>query len=191
MSSAVCERCHRGLKDPESVKLGMGPVCRAKSGKGGGDMFKDDGRTIADLPFDPESMDVVCSRRPTGEHDWDGHSVLKTHFNISQAVVSHSPSGFEWGYGGSGPADFALNVLNLFVPPRADGFAPVKCYDGECSSTAWALHNDFKESFIAPLPKDGGRIRGADIRAWLSVRVGLVNCGGCYSAPCVCHTFEE
>ena len=29
----------------------------------------------------------------------------------SQAVVNHSPDGFEWGYGGSGPAQLALGIL--------------------------------------------------------------------------------
>ncbi|KPN29414.1 hypothetical protein SY89_00127 [Halolamina pelagica] len=29
----------------------------------------------------------------------------------SLEVVSHSPSGFEWGYGGSGPAQLALAIL--------------------------------------------------------------------------------
>ena len=29
----------------------------------------------------------------------------------SLALVNHSPSGFEWGYGGSGPAQLALALL--------------------------------------------------------------------------------
>ena len=31
MNTNCCTRCHRMLKDPVSVALGMGPVCRAKS----------------------------------------------------------------------------------------------------------------------------------------------------------------
>ncbi len=30
-----------------------------------------------------------------------------------------APTGFDWGFGGSGPADFALNVLALFLPLAA------------------------------------------------------------------------
>jgi len=26
-------------------------------------------------------------------------------------IVEHSPTGFQWGYGGSGPADLALSIL--------------------------------------------------------------------------------
>ena len=29
----------------------------------------------------------------------------------SQAVINHSPDGFNWGYGGSGPAQLALAIL--------------------------------------------------------------------------------
>jgi hypothetical protein len=155
--------------------------------------MRDDGRTIADpyLPMDPVTMDVLCRRVQNGERDTDGNPVLRVSCNVSQTVVWHSPTGFEWGYGGSGPADFALNVLNLFVPPGADGFAPVKCYDGECSSTAQALHQDFKAAFIAALPLEGGMIRGADIRAWIEANRGRVKCGGCYSSPCACHEFTD
>lgn len=33
----------------------------------------------------------------------------------SQSVINHSPDGFDWGYGGSGPAQLALAIcLELF-----------------------------------------------------------------------------
>jgi len=32
VNSTICQRCHRGLKDPDSIKAGMGKVCRKKSG---------------------------------------------------------------------------------------------------------------------------------------------------------------
>ena len=169
MSATICERCHRGLKDPDSVRAGLGPVCRAKSGIVGGDVGgKGDGRTVAELPFDPESMDIVCRRVPTGENDVAGRPMTRPVFNISQSVVWHSPTGFEWGYGGSGPADFALNVLCLFVQPGSDGCEPQKVFDGVCSRTAQALHQAFKSRFIAALPHEGGVIRGADVRAWIA-----------------------
>ncbi len=45
--------------------------------------------------------DVICRREA-------GYAVVE---GIGQEWVWHSPSGFEWGYGGSGPADLALNIL--------------------------------------------------------------------------------
>ena len=40
--------------------------------------------------------------RPDGEALYPGRS---------QKVVNHSPDGYEWGYGGSGPAQLALAIL--------------------------------------------------------------------------------
>ena len=119
--------------------------------------------TVAELPFDPEMMDVVCARVPDGAYD-------RPVFNVTQAVIHHSPSGLEYGYTGSGPADFALNVLALFLPVGCDGEKPFRCYQGECSATAFRLHQAFKIDFIARLPPEGGTIRGDDIRAWLDRR---------------------
>ena len=51
---------------------------------------------------------------------------------------NHSPTGFEWGYGGSGPAQLALAVL-------ADHLA-----DDE---QAVRLHQSFKFAVIVKLPK--------------------------------------
>ena len=46
--------------------------------------------------------DIVCRRGADGTAVVDG---------IRQSWVWHSPTGFEWSYGGSGPADLALNIL--------------------------------------------------------------------------------
>lgn len=52
-------------------------------------------------------------------------------------LVDHSPDGFAWGYGGSGPAQLALALL----------------YDaGAMSSLAIDLHQDFKRDIIARQP---------------------------------------
>jgi len=50
---------------------------------------------------------------------------------------NHSPTGFEWGYGGSGPAEVALGVL-------ADHLGK----DDEVI----VLHQDFKQKVITGLP---------------------------------------
>lgn len=91
--------------------------------------------------------------------------------NVPWTVIQHSPTGFEWGYGGSGPADLALNILNAFRPPRTDGggdgHEPMKCYHGYCSKTAWALHQAFKWRFIKAIPKPGGSIEKGLILEYL------------------------
>lgn len=100
----------------------------------------------------------VDARRFTGEgrdvHLYrtdDGTAVA----DIPQTFVVHSPDGFEWGYGGSGPADLALNILGLFVAPPE----------------AWRLHQDFKWDFIAKL--DRGRphtIYAGTVHAWIALQ---------------------
>lgn len=42
----------------------------------------------------------------------------------SLAVRNHSPSGFEWGYAGSGPAQSALAILIVVFPPPKGGPCP-------------------------------------------------------------------
>ncbi len=165
-----CVYCHRLLHNPVSVEAGAGPVCRARHALD--DEYE---RTSFLSAFDPATMDIICHRQP------DGTPI----FNVAQAHAHHSPTGFEWGYGGSGPADFALNILALFLPvvdrgpePEDDeawavwcAAAPVRIWDGSSvSERAWDLHQDFKWTFIAGLPREGGVIPGATIRAWIAER---------------------
>jgi hypothetical protein len=78
-----------------------------------------------------------------------GPSGVKT--NVPHTVIRHSPTGFEWGYGGSGPADLALNILLLFVEqPVAD-----------------RLYQQFKWDFIASMSYEGGTISSSEIINWI------------------------
>ena len=131
-----CSICHRPLSDPESVKRGIGPICWRKILAKNAQPENPDQHLIPG--FDG---DVICKR---GE-GWN----IST--NVPQFEVHHSPSGFEWGYGGSGPADLALNILMLFTDKK----------------TAYALHQAFKWDFIATMPREGGTIKGEDIKRWI------------------------
>lgn len=52
----------------------------------------------------------------------------------SQQYYNHSPDGFNWGYGGSGPAQLALAIM-LRLNGKPDGY------------------QDFKQLVIAKLPQ--------------------------------------
>lgn len=106
---------------------------------------------------EPHRFDVVLSRIK-------GHAET----NVPHSVIEHSPDGFEFGYGGSGPADLALNILNAYVPPGSDDYKPVACYRGKASRTAMDLHQPFKWAFIAKMPPEGGTIPAAEIMHWLN-----------------------
>lgn len=59
-----------------------------------------------------EDVSVTVKRK-----DEDGHAVL---YDMPH-IIYHSPTGLEYGYGGSGPADLALSILADFFeeePPR-------------------------------------------------------------------------
>lgn len=75
---------------------------------------------------------------------------------LPRRYVSHSPTGFEWGYGGSGPADTALNILALVIPVK------------EATCRGLQHYQNFKEQFVARVPRDGGEIKLADVRRWLA-----------------------
>ena len=75
----------------------------------------------------------------------------------SLALRQHSPTGFSWGYLGSGPGQLALAIL-LEVTDQP---------------TALRMYQDFKVAWIAPLQGDTWELQIADIVAW----IGLVDRG--------------
>jgi hypothetical protein len=107
---------------------------------------------------DARSEGLTCWRAPDGS----------ARSSIPQRHVHYASTGFDWGFGGSGPADLALNVLARFLPlpPDATGVA---LRDGSSvSEAAWALHQAFKYDLIATLPRAGGDISAKSIRAWIT-----------------------
>ena len=81
----------------------------------------------------------------------DGKVVLP---HRSLAVVNHSPDGFNWGYGGSGPAQTTLAILL------------------ECTSEIEALsyYQDYKREVIASIPQEQSvlSITSKEVEQWLS-----------------------
>jgi len=55
----------------------------------------------------------------------------------SQEIINHSPDGFAWGYGGSGPSQLALSILLEFYPP----------------DIAKTNYQQFKKDHIVTLPR--------------------------------------
>lgn len=70
-------------------------------------------------------------RRDYGEVYVDGEKLDPA---LSLRVFNHSPTGFAWGYGGSGPAQLALALL---------------MQAGVDDDTAVRLHQRFKSEFVA------------------------------------------
>ena len=82
----------------------------------------------------------------------EGYTVTVTvngrRLNPRHDLWNHSPTGFEWGYGGSGPAQLALALL-------AD-----HCGNDE---QAFNFHHRFKWAVIAELPRRRWTLTGQEI----------------------------
>jgi hypothetical protein len=140
-----CIVCGRTLRDPVSVSRRMGPVCFNRRLQTSGD---DGGEKAADILLPPDPRGDIVLRRIAG----------KPATNVPHYTSVHSPSGYEWGYAGSGPADLALNILMMFVDP----------------DEAERLHQEFKQAFIATLPEEGGVIKREDIEHWIAAHTGTL-----------------
>lgn len=164
----TCVRCGRPLSNDESARAGMGPVCRAKAAA------TDSGALLADAP-------VLCGVPPIAEVGLicrrlsDGRAAA----NVPHVIQYHSPNGFEWGYGGSGPAELALNALHAIMPPlpgeqtRSHRSAVDERSHVRVSEAAERLHQDFKWQFIAGMPKAGGFVPLDVINEWLGKKLAL------------------
>ncbi|MCG9133154.1 hypothetical protein J5I95_15865 [Candidatus Poribacteria bacterium] len=78
-----------------------------------------------------------------GEEDENGDPIPDSLTELSpvasQALIDHSPDGFNWGYGGSGSAQCALGIL---LDATGD------------SNIAMRWYQRFKEEVIAHIPTD-------------------------------------
>ena len=85
-----------------------------------------------------------------------GYAVIVTvdgrRLNPRFDLWNHSPTGFEWGYGGSGPAQLALAIL-------AD-----HCRDDD---QALNFYQRFKWAVVAELPHRGWTLTSDDVAAVL------------------------
>jgi hypothetical protein len=72
--------------------------------------------------------------------------------------VNHSPTGFEWGYGGSGPAQLAYAILRKFFT--------TKHTPSEAKRLALLYYQDFKWEVVAKFEKSGFVLKNEDIEFW-------------------------
>lgn len=150
LQASRCQRCGRPLRDPKSRAMGMGPVCAA--------------RMRADKAMRSE--------------DTQNGVVVTVNGQPLHHVVCHSPTGFEWGYHGSGPADLALSILHdylfragmaLRVQSMPEAIPGRKLRE----RLADMLHQSFKADVVAQLPHEGWRLTGAEVASWLG-RAGVI-----------------
>lgn len=107
-----------------------------------------------------------CMRTYGGKRDADGNAVVtiqeidgrRRPLDPRLDLVNHSPTGLEWGYGGSGPAQLALALL-------ADALGN--------DQLALGLHQNFKTKFIEVLDRNGEwQLTQAAVRLFVRVELG-------------------
>lgn len=148
-----CSNCGRRLTNPLSVEKGIGPICRGKH-SGGSDMSASE--------FYDNHLNIPLTQGIIMRRDENGVST-----NVPHLVTHHSPNGFEFGYGGSGPADLALNAVEAILHHIGYKGKTTNCYDGACFRLAYNLHQDFKWEFIASVEHSGGTIPFDVALAWI------------------------
>lgn len=153
----TCLKCNKKLSLTESVVRGMGKICAQQADREAS-LNAANGGDIIDLAFDPNTQNIRFYMDQEG----------RRHFNIYQAIKMHSPSGMAWGFAGSGPADFALNIVEMFMREfERPVTLPYSKTAKLCPST-WRLHQDFKDRFLLHIASDGGgAILGSAIRNWV------------------------
>lgn len=90
-----------------------------------------------------EYMDVIAIRHPLDSFVKFTNVPWVMGDNMDEAM------GYEWGYSGCGPTDFAFNILLHFTD------------HDEAVARACAI--DFRDEYIRTMPRDGGRIAKEDI----------------------------
>jgi len=89
------------------------------------------------------------------EFEGEGNAMVPLQLDPRYDLRNHSPDGFAWGYGGSGPAQLALALLADAVDSKA----------------AEKYYQAFKADVIAGMNQDlGWCLTGSDIITWLAER---------------------
>lgn len=71
---------------------------------------------------------------------------------------NHSPTGFEWGYGGSGPSQLALALLADAIGDEA----------------SLEHYQRFKRTTVSSLPTGCWELTDTDIRRWIEVEINAL-----------------
>lgn len=166
--STTCLRCHRPLSDPVSQQRGLGPICAVLR-----DAAVEQEKVMSTPPklwpeFDyQKAAEDISKQNDIAEGYCTEYIAERFEFGVGAIVrkpntesplphvVYHSPTGFEYGYGGSGPADLARSILAHAVGlPIADRY-----------------YQYFKAEFVAGA-KDRFSISLMKIRAWVIEQIG-------------------
>lgn len=155
LPSTICRSCGRALADPKSIAIGLGPKCATMWANQVDAFGNEDWPDKDPLPHDSTYWVFTI----------DGG---EPRTNVPRVAIKHSPTGFAWGYAGSGPADLALNLLCMVVPVgNKYGKYKIPNTGHLVSRAADYLYQRFKDKFIATLPAEGGKLEKRAVKQWV------------------------
>ena len=93
--------------------------------------------------------------------------------NVEQKIVRHSPDGFEWGYGRSGPLDLGLNLVEQILTGMNYRGLRTEFERGSCFILATKLYRDFTNDVIAQANRDGDFIPYETLHSWVETHMDL------------------
>lgn len=152
-----CRKCNRPLTNPVSIELGIGVVCRSKTGFVKSRQTPDDGDIIVEYDggnFWIERMEAMTETFVQGFGtvvESKKHSASGCRTNVPRQIYRHSPTGYNFGYAGSGLADWVLNICLLLL--HADD--------------AYTIYQTFKSKFVAVGDSDRLEIKRTDAEQFL------------------------
>ena len=93
----------------------------------------------------------------TGDHHNNKlyHEGIEIPLERSLKVRNHSPTGFNWGYHGSGPSQAAIALLLHF---------------GATNNEALSWYQEFKREIIANLPQEDFTMEDIKVIDWLAAK---------------------
>lgn len=167
-AGATCSICGRPLSDPVSVLAGIGPVC---AGSRASQLSAIEAEQTADRCGFAGVADRVVADPPIERSIkfWIDPAGGGVRSNVPHSVLQHSRDGYAFGYGGSGPADLALNIaqalciLDRYEGRRIDGDRGA----GWAYDLAWACYQDLKWAFVASADRAGAEYKTKDLLDWL------------------------
>lgn len=93
--------------------------------------------------------------------------------NVKQYIERHSPDGFEWGYGGSGASELALNLVNQILNHMNYKGLATQFDTGSAFILTVTLYQNFKNKFITSANRDGDFIPYDEMHSWVEEQMEL------------------
>jgi len=150
--SNKCLKCNRELKNEKAKSIGFGEVCLRK-------LKREETRKENEIN---QRILIPPREHNPGEYVFVKREANTVKSNIPRTINHHSPSGFNYGYPGSGASELALNIMNFYYPGNKQ-----KVGEYSVSEITFRLYQRFKEEFIAIQKEDSFKIDTKDIKCWV------------------------